>query len=78
VIGKRPRKRCGRVNVSSKNVFDAIQDGISVLDRNLTIIDCNRWIEDRYAEHMPLVGKNAIRFTRGYSPRAHGVRPFQP
>ena len=48
-----------------QNVFDAIQDGISVLDRNLTIIDCNRWIEDRYAEHMPLVGKKCYKVYQG-------------
>jgi PAS domain S-box-containing protein/putative nucleotidyltransferase with HDIG domain len=40
-----------------KNVFDAIQNGISVLDRDLTVVQTNRWIEKMYAAHAPLVGK---------------------
>lgn len=40
-----------------QNVFDAIQDGISVLDRDLTVIKTNRWIENMYSHQMPLVGR---------------------
>jgi PAS domain S-box-containing protein len=40
-----------------KNVFDNIQEGISVLDDNLNIIRVNRWVEDIYADQKPLVGK---------------------
>jgi two-component system cell cycle sensor histidine kinase/response regulator CckA len=39
------------------NVFDAIQDGISILDRDLTILQTNRWMEEMYAAHVPLTGK---------------------
>ncbi|MDZ7695636.1 MAG: PAS domain S-box protein [Deltaproteobacteria bacterium] len=48
-----------------QNIFDGIQDGISVLDQDLTIIRCNFRIEDWYAEHMPLVGKKCYRVYQG-------------
>ena len=48
-----------------QNVFDGIQDGISVLDRDLTIIGCNFWMEDQYAEHMPLIGKKCYKVYQG-------------
>jgi len=38
-------------------VFDAIQDGISVLDKELTVIKTNRWMEQMYASRKPLVGR---------------------
>jgi len=40
-----------------ENIFDAIQDGIIVLDRNHNIVLVNRWMERKYASEMPLVGK---------------------
>jgi len=40
-----------------KDMFEAIQDGISVLDRDLNVISVNRWMEKMYASQMPLVGK---------------------
>ncbi len=40
-----------------KEVFDAIQDGISVLDRELNVIKTNRWMEDMYASQGSLVGR---------------------
>jgi two-component system cell cycle sensor histidine kinase/response regulator CckA len=40
-----------------ENIFDAIQDGIIVLDRNRNIVRVNRWMERKYASEMPLVGK---------------------
>ncbi|HDN27545.1 MAG TPA: PAS domain S-box protein, partial [Thioploca sp.] len=40
-----------------QGVFDAIQDGIRVLDRNLNVIRVNAWMEKMYASQMPLVGK---------------------
>ena len=40
-----------------ENVFDAIQDGIHVLDRDLNITHVNQWMEEQYAEKMPLLGK---------------------
>ncbi len=39
------------------NIFTSIQDGISVLDKDLTIIQVNRKMEEWYAHTMPLVGK---------------------
>ena len=38
-------------------IFDGIQDGISVLDRNLTITQFNKWIEKMHHKDMPLIGK---------------------
>jgi PAS domain-containing protein len=40
-----------------ENIFDAIQDGIIVLDRNRNIVRVNRWMERKYASEMPLMGK---------------------
>ena len=38
-------------------VFDAIQDGLTVLDNELTVTAVNKWMEEKYASQMPLVGK---------------------
>lgn len=43
-----------------QNVFDGIQDGISVLDKDLTVVRTNCWIERKYSEHMPLRGKKCF------------------
>jgi len=40
-----------------RDVFDAIRDGISVLDADLNILQVNHWMETLYQEHMPLIGK---------------------
>ncbi|MFZ5918982.1 MAG: PAS domain S-box protein [Chloroflexota bacterium] len=40
-----------------QNVFDAIQDGISVLDTDLNIIRTNRWMEQMYGHQMPLADR---------------------
>jgi PAS domain S-box-containing protein len=40
-----------------QGMFDAIQDGISVLDTDLTVTRVNQWMEVMYADQMPLVGK---------------------
>ena len=40
-----------------QNVFDAIQDGITVVDRDRRIVKANRWMEQLYAQDRPLVGK---------------------
>ncbi|MCF8226905.1 MAG: PAS domain S-box protein [Bacteroidales bacterium] len=39
------------------NLFESIQDGISVLDKDMKVIMTNRWMEKMYADEMPLVGK---------------------
>jgi two-component system cell cycle sensor histidine kinase/response regulator CckA len=38
-------------------VFNAIQDGISVRDRDFTLTLVNQWMEKKYAFQIPLVGK---------------------
>jgi PAS domain S-box-containing protein len=40
-----------------QGIFDAIQDGISVLDTDLNIVRVNRWMESMYVDEVPLVGK---------------------
>ncbi|MCK4729045.1 MAG: sigma 54-interacting transcriptional regulator [Desulfobacterales bacterium] len=40
-----------------QSVFDAIQDGMTVLDCEFNIIRVNAWTEKMYACNMPLVGK---------------------
>ncbi|RZB32554.1 MAG: hypothetical protein SRB2_04246 [Desulfobacteraceae bacterium Eth-SRB2] len=40
-----------------QNVFDGIQDGISVLDPELNIIRVNQWMEKLYGDQKPLTGK---------------------
>jgi signal transduction histidine kinase len=44
-----------------KNVFDAIQDGISVLDKDLTIVKVNPTMERWYRDFSPLRGKKCYR-----------------
>ncbi len=39
------------------DVFNAIEDGISLLDKDLTIVRTNAWLERMYERHLPLVGK---------------------
>ena len=40
-----------------KGVFDGIQDGISVLDKDLNIVRTNVWMKKMYASEKPLAGK---------------------
>ena len=40
-----------------QDMFDATQDGTSVLDADLNVIRTNGWIEQMYAHQMPLAGK---------------------
>ena len=44
-----------------QSVFDGLQDGISVLDRDLTIVKANSWMERIYSEHMPLIGQKCYK-----------------
>lgn len=39
------------------DIFDAIKDGISILDRDFNIVKTNRWLDEYYADKQPLVGK---------------------
>lgn len=40
-----------------QDIFNAVQDGISVLDKDLTIVRVNKTMEQWYSHAMPLVGK---------------------
>ncbi len=39
------------------DVFRAIEDGISILDRDMTIVQTNSWMEKTHRDKMPLIGK---------------------
>lgn len=43
-----------------ENVFNSIQDGISVLDKDLNIVKVNKVMEAWYKDSMPLVGKKCF------------------
>lgn len=40
-----------------ENVFEGIQDGICVLDRDLNVVRLNRWMEEMYARREPVIGR---------------------
>jgi nitrogen fixation/metabolism regulation signal transduction histidine kinase len=40
-----------------ESVFNAIQNGVIVLDQDFTIVRTNRWMEKKYASQMPLIDK---------------------
>ncbi|MGD8450229.1 MAG: PAS domain S-box protein [Phycisphaerae bacterium] len=40
-----------------QDIFEGIQDGLCVLDRDLAVLRVNGWMERRYAGRMPLVGR---------------------
>jgi PAS domain S-box-containing protein len=44
-----------------QNVFEAIQDGMTVLDCEFNIVRANPWMEKMYASQMPLVGKKCYK-----------------
>jgi len=48
-----------------KNILDSIQNGISILDKELHIIFVNKTMENWYAHHMPLVGKKCYEAYHG-------------
>lgn len=50
-----------------QNIFDAIQDGISVLDKDLNILQINNTMEQWYAHAMPFRGKKCYEFYHGRS-----------
>ena len=47
------------------SVFSSIQDGISVLDKDLNILRVNQTMEDWYSHKLPLVGKKCYDAYRG-------------
>ncbi|MFA5137879.1 MAG: PAS domain S-box protein [Elusimicrobiota bacterium] len=46
-------------------VFDAFQDGISVLDRGWNIVRVNKWVERTRAERMPVTGRKCYEAYHG-------------
>ncbi|MCJ7729926.1 MAG: HAMP domain-containing protein, partial [Sedimentisphaerales bacterium] len=62
------------------SIFDAIQDGISVLDTDLHIVKVNSWMEKMYADQMPVVGKkcyNAYQNRTSVCPWCPSVQTLQ-
>ena len=47
-----------------QSVFDAIQDGISVLDRDLNIVRVNAWVEKTFASETTAVGEKCYNLYR--------------
>lgn len=58
-----------------QDVFDGIQDGISVLDTELNIVQVNQWMEDMYRFSGPLVGKKCY---QAYHQGRDDVCPWCP
>lgn len=56
-IAKKKAKEAFESKHFLQSVFNAIQDGISVLDPSLRIIAVNHAMEKWYAKNMPLIGK---------------------
>ncbi|MDY6989742.1 MAG: sigma-54-dependent Fis family transcriptional regulator [Thermodesulfobacteriota bacterium] len=55
-----------------QNVFEAIQDGMTVLDCQFNIVRANPWMEKMHASQMPLVGKKCYRaYQKRTSPCPH-------
>jgi PAS domain S-box-containing protein len=48
-----------------RNVFNAIQDGICVMDKDLRVLRVNQTIEHWYAENMPFEGKRCFETFHG-------------
>jgi two-component system, cell cycle sensor histidine kinase and response regulator CckA len=40
-----------------ESVLDTIRDGVFLVDHDLNILQVNRWMEEMYADSMPLIGK---------------------
>jgi len=52
-----------------QNIFDAIQDGISVLDRDFNVLQINNTMEKWYSHAMPFDGKKCYEFYHGRKER---------
>jgi PAS domain S-box-containing protein len=58
------------------NVFMSIQDGISILDADMTIVRVNTTMEKWYAHAMPLVGKKCFEAYHGRSERCENCPTY--
>lgn len=47
------------------SILNAVQDGMMILDTDLTIIKINQWMETRFADRMPLVGRKCHEIYQG-------------
>jgi PAS domain S-box-containing protein len=47
------------------SVFEGIQDGLCVLDSELTVVRANHWMEDKYTDQQPFVGKKCYTVFQG-------------
>ncbi len=47
------------------DIFDSIQDGISILDKDMTILRVNHTIERWYSHTLPLIGKKCYKAYHG-------------
>ena len=48
-----------------EHIFDTLQDGIFVVDRDLSIVRANRWIQLKYESAGPLIGQKCHRVFHG-------------
>ena len=53
------------IEISLQNTFDAIQDGISVLDKDLNILKVNQIMKKRYPTPEPIEGKKCYQAYHG-------------
>jgi PAS domain S-box-containing protein len=59
------------------NIFMSIQDGISILDTDMTIVRVNATMEKWYAHAMPLVGKKCFEAYHGRSERCEKCPTYE-
>jgi len=59
------------------NVFTSIQDGISVIDRDMTLLRVNRTMELWYPDSVPLVGKKCYETYHGRSERCETCPSYE-
>jgi PAS domain S-box-containing protein len=52
-----------------RSVFGSIQDGISILDETMTVLDVNRTMEQWYQHEMPLIGRKCYEVYHGRTKR---------
>ena len=48
-----------------QSIFDGIQDGISVLDKDMRVVRTNKWMEKMYSHAMPLAGNKCFAVYHG-------------
>ncbi|MDP3786742.1 MAG: PAS domain-containing protein, partial [Candidatus Omnitrophota bacterium] len=65
LTGKRAEEAFQEQEHFLKNVFESIQDGISVLDAEMRIVRVNPTMEKWYSHAMPLVGKRCYEAYHG-------------